>query len=305
MKILVTGGSGFLGRHLVRRLAAQGHAVRVLDVSDAPWRDPKVEFIASSVADESVLNLAVSGCETVIHLASSVIPKTSNDDPLLDARSNLVGTLRLLDASLNAGVKRVLFASSGGTVYGEPTVSAVSEAHPTDPICSYGIVKLAVEKYLALYQRLYGLESVSLRMSNLYGEHQRHDTGLGVIASFCHKAMAGETVEVWGDGTVSRDFIYVGDVVDAFGAALAYSGPALVVNIGSGTSVSLNEIVSTISELTGRDVPRRYLPGRAFDVQRTCLDVAKAREVLGWRPTTSLKDGIAKVLRVMQEETSR
>ncbi|KUO68133.1 MAG: hypothetical protein APF80_08490 [Alphaproteobacteria bacterium BRH_c36] len=303
MNVLVTGGSGFLGRHLVPRLLSLGYSVRMLDVSDASWRDPKVQFITSSVADESILNSAVSGCEAVIHLASSVIPKTSNDNPLLDARTNLVGTLKLLDASVNAGVRRFIYASSGGTVYGEPSVACVREDHPTDPICSYGIVKLAVEKYLALYQRLYGLESVSLRISNLYGEHQRHDTGLGVIATFCHKAVTGKTVEIWGDGTVSRDFIYVGDVVDAFAAGLAFEGQNLVANIGSGTSVSLNTILETIEGLTGNEVSKTYLPARAFDVHRTCLDVSLAGQKLGWRPRTSLGEGIERVLEVMARES--
>ncbi|MEG6509457.1 NAD-dependent epimerase/dehydratase family protein [Methyloligella sp. 2.7D] len=302
MIVLVTGGSGFLGRHLVQRLVDDGHHVRVLDVADTRSRDPRVEFVASSMTDESVLNAAVSGCEAVFHLASSVVPKTSNDNPILDARSNLIGTLQLMDASIDAGVSRFIFASSGGTVYGEPTVVKVKESHPTEPISSYGIVKLAVEKYLALYARLYGLNSIALRISNLYGEHQRHDTGLGVIASFCHGAVTDNPVKVWGDGSVSRDFIYVGDVVDAMVAALRYRGSHLVANIGSGETVSLSEILALIEELTGREVAKEYLPGRPFDVHRTCLDVTLADDALGWRPKTSLRDGISRVLQTVEQE---
>jgi UDP-glucose 4-epimerase len=300
MKVLVTGGSGFLGRHLVRRLISRGSTVRILDVSDAGWPEPSVEFMAGSVADESILNAAVSGCEAVIHLASSVIPKTSNDDPLLDSRSNLIGTLKLLDVCVGAGARRFVFASSGGTVYGEPSASVVSESHPTDPICSYGIVKLAVEKYLALYQRLHGLQSVSLRISNLYGEHQRHDSGLGAIAAFCHKAVNDEPVEIWGDGSVSRDFVYVGDVVDAFVAALDYEGQNLVANIGSGESVSLTTILETIETILGRKIAKRHLPARPFDVQRTCLDISLAARTLDWQPRTPLSEGIARVLHVIE-----
>ena len=211
----------------------------------------------------------------------------------------------MLEASAGAGVKRIVFASSGGTVYGEPTVPRVDESHPTEPISSYGIVKLALEKYIALYSREHGLTSVSLRISNLYGEGQRHDTGFGVIASFCHKAVTGATVEIWGDGTVSRDFIHVSDVVDAFVAALDHDGESLVVNIGSGTSVSINTVLDTIATIVGREVPRRYLQGRAFDVKHTCLDIGLAARTLGWTPKIDLNEGLRRVLERSQSPANR
>lgn len=301
MRILVTGGSGFLGRHMVARLRELGHAVRILDISDAPWRPTDIDFVPGTTTDERTLKDAVSECNAVVHLASTTIPKTSNNDPQLDAKSNLVGTLMLLDASVSAGVRRVVFASSGGTVYGETHKAKVDESHLTDPICAYGIVKLAVEKYLTLYHRLHGLESVSLRISNLYGEHQRPDTGLGVITSFCHKAIANEPLEVWGDGTVSRDFVYVGDVVDAFVRALQCDVACLTANVGSGTSVSLNTIIEIISRLMHREVETRFVAARSFDVKRTCLDVGLAERVLGWRPETSLETGISRVIEAIPQ----
>ncbi|ODS01224.1 hypothetical protein AUC68_12740 [Methyloceanibacter methanicus] len=277
----------------------------VLDVRDFDGRDPAVKFIAGSVADKDAAKAAVAGADAVIHLASSVVPKTSNDDPACDVSSNLIGTLNLLEASVGAGVTRIVFASSGGTVYGEPTVPIVDESHRTEPISSYGIVKLALEKYIALYGREHDITSVSLRISNLYGEGQRHDTGFGVIASFCHKAVAGETVDIWGDGTVSRDFIHVSDVVDAFVAALDHDGDSLVVNIGSGTSVSINTVLDTIATITGREVPRRYLQGRAFDVRHICLDVGLAARTLGWKPRIDLNEGLRRVLEWSQSTANR
>lgn len=295
--VLVVGGSGFLGRHLVMRLAGEGHDVRIADLRQPPWRPNSVSYVGPGLGSDEVLDQAVAGCDMIVHLASSTIPKTSNDDPIADVATNLLGSMRLFDAAVRHKVKRVVFSSSGGTVYGEPKCEVVSEAHPTDPTSSYGIVKLAIEKYLALYYRLYGLEYAVLRIANLYGEYQSPTSGLGAIAAFCARAHSGEPIEIWGDGSVSRDFIYVGDVIDAFIKALdSTTVTALTANLGSARSLSLNEILDTIEAILGRPLSRTYLPGRAFDVQRTCLDNTLARSALDWEPQTPIHEGIKRVL---------
>lgn len=297
--VLVVGGAGFLGRHLVMRLAAAGHHVRIADLREPTWRPEGVSFIGMGLGGDDRLDASVQGSDIIVHLASSTIPKTSNDDPVGDVATNLLGSLRLFDAAVRHKTKRVIFASSGGTVYGEPECDSVSESHPTHPISSYGIVKLAIEKYLALYNRLHGLEYVGLRIANLYGEHQSPDSGLGAIAAFCARAKRNETIEIWGDGSASRDFVYVGDVVDAFELSMTVPAANTIVNVGSGTSTSLNEITAILEKVLGHKIGVRYLPARLFDVRRTKLDPALAQRILGWKPKTDLESGIARVLQVL------
>lgn len=295
-RVLVTGGTGFLGRHLLPALLAQERQVRVLARREAPWLDERVEFMQGSFADTRCLGTALADCDAVVHLACSTIPRSSNQNPVADIENNLAGTVRLLEACREHGCRRVVFTSSGGTVYGNVNAERVTEEQPASPISSYGIVKLAIEKYLAMYGELYGFRTVSLRIANMYGEHQPHDTGLGAIAAFAHSAVNGQPIEIWGDGTIARDFVYVGDVVAAILASLEAEKPGLVLNIGSGKSVSINEIVELVGKVSGRTVEKIHLPGRKFDVRRTCLDIAKAERELGWKPATGLQEGIARVL---------
>src|SRR4029434_4711286 len=184
--------------------------------------------------NEEDVTQAVAGCEVVFHMISTTIPKSSNDNPAYDVESNLVGTLRMLEAARKAGVRKVVFASSGGTVYGIPKVVPINESHPTDPICSYGISKLAVEKYLHLYHALHGLDYCILRIGNPYGEGQRPTAAQGAVGVFLYKALHGGVIEIWGDGTVTRDYIYIGDVIQAFLKAMTYSGEHRLFNIGAG-----------------------------------------------------------------------
>lgn len=299
-RVLVTGGMGFLGRHLLPALLEAGKEIRVLDLYEAPWKQSGVAFFRGGLNDADVLGQALDGCDTVFHLASSTVPASSNADPARDVHDNLVGTVNLLEACREAQCLRIVQASSGGTVYGNITVDQVPEDHPTDPISSYGIVKLAAEKYLAMYGRLYGMKTASLRIANLYGEHQRHDTGLGAIAAFAHRALTGQPIEIWGDGTVERDFVHVADVVAAMLSAAKADTPGLVANIGSGRSASLNEIIEKIAKACGFEPERVYMPGRGFDVRKTCLDISRAERELGWQPQVTLEEGIARVVSAMR-----
>jgi UDP-glucose 4-epimerase len=198
----------------------------------------------------------------------------------------------LLDMMVAKKVGRIVFISSGGTVYGHPQYLPLDEAHPTNPEVSYGIVKLAIEKYLLLYERLHGIRVTILRVANPYGERQRTETAQGAVVAFLDRALRGLEVDIWGDGSVTRDYIYIGDVADAFARAVAYSGPERVFNIGSGTGTTLSDLLQHIERLLGRPVARRHLPGRSIDVPVNVLCNELARRELGWAPECSLDDGL-------------
>lgn len=307
MKCLVLGGGGFMGSHLSKALLEQGHAVRIFErpnlrpVQVLP--DGKdLEWVEGDFLNEEDMIRAVAGCPIIFHLISTTLPKSSNDNPVYDVESNLVGTLYMLEAARKAGVRKVLFASSGGTVYGIPKEVPIKESHPTDPVCSYGIGKLAIEKYLHLYHALHGLDYCVLRIGNPYGEGQRATAAQGAVAVFLNKALHGEVIEIWGDGTVCRDFIYVGDVARAFLKAMSYSGEHGLFNIGAGEGRSLNDLIGAIESLVGRPVARKYLPGRSFDVPTNILDISRAKTFLGWRPETLFRDGLFKTFKWLDHQ---
>lgn len=206
--------------------------------------------------------------------------------------SNVVATLHLLDLAKKEGVRKIIFVSSGGIVYGIPKEIPIKETHPTDPISSYGICKVAIEKFLHLYHFLYGLNYCILRIANIYGERQQGSGIQGAVAVFLYKALRDEEIEIFGDGTAVRDFIYVRDAVKALLKAKSFQGPCGLFNIGSGCGKSLNEVTSTIESLLGRHVKRKYLTGRPFDVPTNVLDISKAAEVLCWRPEVSFQEGL-------------
>ena len=255
-----------------------------------------VEWFAGDFQSAANIQAAVEDCKVVFHMVSTTLPKNSNDDPIYDVETNLVGTLRLLAAAVRGAVKKVVFISSGGTIYGVPNRVPVSEESPTEPLVLYGIAKLAIEKYLHLYWYLHGLDYVVLRVANPYGERQRVDTAQGAVAVFLSKALAGDPVEIWGDGSVTRDYIYIEDVVDAFIMAMNHDGEPRVFNIGSGEGRSLNQLLTTMDDLLGRPVERRYLPPRKFDVPVNVLDISRARDLLGWQPRVSFREGLRRTL---------
>jgi UDP-glucose 4-epimerase len=243
-----------------------------------------------SLAD---IEQAVADCQVIFHLISTTLPKSSNDDPIYDVESNVVGTLRILEVARRNGVKKVVFVSSGGTVYGVPQAVPISETHPTNPVSSYGIGKLTIEKFLHLYHTLHGLEYTVLRLANPFGERQRANAAQGAVAVFMNRAILNQPIEIWGDGSVVRDYIYIADVIDALVKAAFYQGEERLFNIGSGQGKSLNEILTAIETLTGRAVNRTYLPGRAFDVPANVLSITRALKHLAWSPQESFDSGLS------------
>ncbi len=211
--------------------------------------------------------------------------------------SNVVSTLQLLEAMRGIGIKKIVFASSGGTVYGQPIRTPIDEGHPTDPTTSYGITKLTIEKYMQLEKVLHGLQPVILRVANPYGERQRVEHAQGVVAAFLKRALADQPIEIWGDGSVVRDYLHVSDVAEAFAAALGYQGAETVFNIGSGSGTSLNELVRLLSQQLNKELCVNYQPARDFDVKSNVLNCQRALRDLGWQPQVSMAVGLERTLK--------
>jgi len=302
MNCLVLGGTGFIGLHLCAALNAAGHRVRAFARTSYEQQRsecPKlvgVEWQTGDFFNSVDIELAVKGIDVVFHLISTTLPKTSNDNPLFDLQTNVVPTLQLLEAMIRQPVPgRIIFLSSGGTVYGVPQEIPISENHRTEPLCAYGIGKLAIEKYLMLYHRLYGLDCLALRLANPYGEGQQRSTGQGVISAFLWKALHQEPLEIWGDGSVVRDYICIDDAVDAIIAAAGYFGKERLFNIGSGSGYSLRELVALVGELLNQEISCRYLSGRACDSPVNILNIDRAIAELRWRPRVKLREGMARL----------
>lgn len=300
MNCLVLGAAGFIGRHLCKALTASGHQVRGFDLTPTSGEWPiakNVSWQAGDFANLSNITAALEGVDLVFHLVSSSIPKTSNEAPALDLQKNVGATLGLLDVI--AGLPRkpkVIFPSSGGTVYGIAHTIPIPESHPTDPLCAYGIGKLAIEKYLAIYSNLHGIDYCILRIANPYGPYQSFHGGQGAISAFLWKALHGEAFEIWGDGTVIRDYLHISDAVRAIVAAAKYSGQERIFNIGSGVGHSLNELVDLIKEMVGRDIPCRHLHARPYDVPINILSINRAKTELCWQPIIPMQEGMSRLL---------
>lgn len=297
-RCLVLGGRGFIGSHLVDALLDQGYVVRCFDLphvaplGDSHLTTPAFELYEGDFSSEADLANALEGCDICYHLVSTTLPKSSNTDPVFDVESNVLGTVRLLTHAVKSGLKKIIFVSSGGTVYGVPTQVPILETHSNDPVCSYGITKLAIEKYLGLFHQLHGLDYTVLRLANPFGERQRTHASQGAVAVFLGKVLRGEPVEIWGDGSVVRDYIHIADVVDALLISLNKTTGEHVFNIGAGRGYSLNELLDAIEKATGRVADRRYLPGRVFDVPVSVLSVERAKQVLGWVPKIDFEHGL-------------
>ena len=301
MKIVIFGGGGFVGSAIADRLLRDGHELRIFERPRVqPYREfetlERVEWFAGDMSSTHDVSDAVTGMDAVMHLVSTTLPKGSNEDPIYDVQSNVVATLQMLNAMVAHQVRKIVFISSGGTVYGNPKYLPVDESHPTDPLVSYGITKLAIEKYLHLYQCLHGIKAVTLRVANPYGERQRIETAQGAVGVFLHHALCGRPIEIWGDGSVTRDFIYISDVADAFAQAVEYVGDQAVFNISSGVGTSLNDLIALIEDVLGAPVARRYLTGRLFDVPVNVLANDLARRELDWEPRVAMREGLARTV---------
>lgn len=303
MKILVLGGSGFLGSYVVDELVAAGHNVLSMDRYPERFRAPRngVAFFQADFGNRGELeDVLKKGVHVVVHLISSTIPQSSNEDPIFDVQSNLVESIALIEMCVKQGVRKIVFVSSGGTVYGVPNTEVISEYHPVSPLCSYGIVKLAIEHYLKCFYDLHGLKFHVLRLSNPYGPRQDPTRKQGAPSVFMHNILTGKEISVWGDGEVIRDFLFVADFSKACLLAVESEGVG-VLNIGSGVGLSINELISVTEEVVGVTAKINRLPSRGFDVPRVVLNCANAEKQLGWKPTTSMEEGVLSMFEWMSD----
>lgn len=294
MRILVLGGCGFIGSHVVDELIATGHAVVVLDRYPERFRPPHVDvkFCQADLGNRGDLeDVLAGGIDVVIHLVSSTEPQSSNDDPIFDVQTNVVESIALFEMCVKHHVRKIVFISSGGTVYGVPQVSPASESHPTLPLCSYGITKLAIENYLHMFYYLYGLEYAVLRVSNPYGARQDPSRKQGVVAVFMHNILRGVSINVWGDGSIVRDFVHISDVARACKAA-AESQYVGICNVGSGAGLSIKQLIVALQEVSGKMAHVNWLESRNFDVPGIVLDCSRIERELFWRPQMSLGNGL-------------
>jgi UDP-glucose 4-epimerase len=295
MRILVLGGSGFLGSHIVDKFLREKHEVTVYDLYPERFRRSPagIKFVTGDFGNVGALDeLIATGFDAVIHCVSTTTPKSSNESPEFDIQSNVIGTLYLLDICARHNIGKLVFLSSGGTVYGNiGNLDVVDETHSVRPMCAYGVSKLSIEHYLDVYKHLRGLDYVALRLSNPYGERQSPLRALGALTVFLHRTLKRQNVEIWGDGSVTRDFIYVRDVATA--VYLATINPISgVFNVGTGTGLSLHDILSHISSAVGIEPSVTWLASRSFDVPRIVLDATKLRKATNWTNTTSIQDGV-------------
>ena len=307
MRVLVTGGAGFIGSTLVDRLLAEGHEVTVVDdlsrgrlenLESARAAGARFGFHHMDVNDPAIESVVVGARpEVVFHLAAQIDVRLSVEDPVHDAQVNVVGTVRLAEAARRAGVRRIVFTSSGGSIYGPVTELPVAESRPVDPLSPYAAGKVAGEIYLEMYSRLYGLEWAGVAPANVYGPRQDPHGEAGVVAIFSQRLLSGAPTRVFGDGGNTRDYVYVDDVVDAFvRAATVPAAAGLRFNVGTGVETSDRELHSLVAEAAGAPDDPEYAPARLGDVARSALDAARAGEVLGWSPQVAIAAGVARTV---------
>ncbi len=294
-KILVLGGSGFLGRRLCEGLLRAGYRPVVFDRVTPTMSG--VEFHQGDMVSVGDLwRPLLEEVETVFHLAWSTKPQSANDSPYYDLQSNVLAGLHFLDSLVQLKKRpRMIFISTGGAIYGVPDYLPVDESHPTRPVNAYGISKLTFERYLALYRRLYELDYLVFRPGNPYGEGQDPAGAQGAVAVFLGRMLSGQPISIWGDGEVVRDYLYVGDLIDALIKGIDYipqHDAERIFNIGSGVGLSLNQLISALAKATGLQPLVDYQPARKADTSAVVLDTTLVRRCLSWHPTTELESGL-------------
>lgn len=299
MRILVTGGAGFIGSNIVDAYIAEGHQVWVIDDESSGNRDqvhPKARYQDLNICDRLKLLRFFKGkrFDVVNHHAAQIDVRRSVADPLYDAKVNIFGLLNLLEECRHAKVKKIIFSSSGGTVYGECSGPA-DESSPEVPLSPYGVAKLASEKYIKCFSSLYGLNYTIFRYSNVYGPRQDPHGEAGVVAIFSNRLLSGDPVYIYGNGKQTRDFVYVGDVAAANVMALK-KGKNEIINIGTGKETSVKELLQTMASVTGSDPAILYKAARSGELKRSVLDNSKARRVLGWTPDTPIRTGLKQTI---------
>jgi len=303
-RVVVTGGAGFIGSHVADRLVAAGWEVAVLDNLSSGRREQvpaAAQFLELDINSREASEFIRSWRPRVlIHHAAQMSVRLSVADPLFDARENILGSLNLFEAAVQAGVEKILFASTGGAIYGDAAPVPARETDPPRPECPYGVAKLAVEHYLHFYAREYGVTPISLRYANVYGPRQNGLGEAGVVAIFIEKFLAGEQPVINGDGLQTRDFVYVEDVVAANLLALEYPAPGIF-NIGTGRETDILTLYHHLQRLCASPLKPVHGPAKPGEQRRSALNADLARTALGWRPTVSLEEGLARTVTAFRE----
>ena len=299
MKILITGGAGFIGSHIVDALVAKGNEVAVIDNLSTGKEEninPEARFFHVDVTDFEALEevFVEMKPEVVFHAAAQIDVRKSVEEPYFDAEVNVIGSVNLFTLCVRYGVRRVVLSSTGGALYGEPSKIPADESTPVEPLSAYGVAKFACEQYLNYFKRLYGLETVVLRYGNVYGPRQDPLGEAGVIAIFTHRILNNKQPIVYGDGTQTRDYVFVEDVVRA--NLLSISGKEGTYNIGTGIETSVNQLLEFFSRITGNTLKAEYAPARKGEVSRIALGCEKAKKELGFVPEVLLEEGLRRTI---------
>jgi UDP-glucose 4-epimerase len=307
VKVLVTGGAGFIGSHVCDEFVQKGHEVIALDNLSSGKRenlDKRVRLAVLDIRSPEAADLIVSEQPQVLcHLAAQMDVRRSVEDPRFDAEANILGMLNLLEASRRAGVKKVIFSSTGGAIYGEQDVFPAPEGHATRPVSPYGVSKAAGELYLGYYRAQYGLQSVALRYANVYGPRQNPHGEAGVVAIFSQRLVSGQGCTIYGEGKQTRDFVYGKDVARA--NYLAFEKDFVgAVNIGTGIETDINRLYTLMAAAAGSDAKAAHAPGKPGEQMRSCIDNALAKKVLGWEPTVGLEEGLRNTVAYFREKAS-
>ncbi len=304
MKVLVTGGAGFIGSNIVRQLLELGHTMIVLDDLSSGYRQnlfDNVPFIEADVRDGEAVSRAAEGCVVILHLAASVGNKRSIDAPLKDAQINVLGTLNVLEAARKNNIDRVVFSSSAG-IFGELKTLPITEDHPQDPDSPYGVSKLAAEKMCLVYNKLYRMRNICLRYFNVFGSYQRYDAYGNVIPIFANRVLRRQALTIYGDGKQTRDFVNVRDVANAnIQAALSPLAKG-VFNIGSGARITINELAHLIQKVADLQVGVVHAPPRPGDVRDSLADISAAQKSFGFSPQVAFEHGLAEYWRWISQD---
>jgi UDP-glucose 4-epimerase len=295
---LVLGGAGFIGSNIARVLAGNGYSVRVFDrASSLPGylQMENIELVQGDFLQFSEWDALLKDVDYIFHNLSTTIPSTSDRDPIFDVQTNVLANIRILTEVAKHNVKKLVFSSSGGTIYGPRHISPIAETSPTDPITSYAISKLSVEKYLYYFHYHTGLDYVSLRYSNVYGRGQDPKGMVGAVTIFLESMARGESITVFGDGNIVRDYIYIDDVLQANLAVLRMKMADHVYNVGTGIGTSVSQLIASITEVTGLEANVRRVAARDSDVRYNVLDVSRLKNEAGWEPEVTLKEGISRL----------
>ncbi len=295
VKCLVLGAGGFVGTTLCKTLKSYG--AKIYGFGRTPYFlevFQNIAFTEGDFSDHSLVQNMTQGMDIVFHLISTTLPAYSNANKVFDIESNLVNTIKLLESCQKNNVKKVIFLSSGGTVYGTSQTFPITERSATDPICSYGIVKLTIEKYLALFKHLYGLNYSILRVSNPFGPYQLTNKKHGIIPTILSYAMLNQPITIWGDGNIIRDYIYIFDVIDAIIRAAIYKGDYTIFNVGSGVGRSILEIIQEIEVVLEKKIEVKYDEAKSVDISKNVLASDLAKQELSWLTSTSFQDGLKK-----------